>query len=317
MKQLIKDLSEGAGLYQTSAEGDLWLDVPAGVRLAKPLFLTNQLTRLEECDTQLRFRITLGRGSVADVVTSDRSAADLPFHTSRHIDAEVAADASLHFCNLEELGPQCVSENAIRVSCSGNVSMGLFSLSGGESNNTLSLDFAAGGASCELFGMTIASGHQQMRNAVTVTHHAPHCTDRELFKQILDEEAVGRFEGLVNVRPQCPGADSQQTSRNICLSRAARAYAQPQLIIDTDDVRCSHGATVGQLDEMSLFYMQQRGIPRHEARLLLLSAFLAEVIDKVTIPSVRDRLQLLAESRLRGELNHCVACAHAARCATQ
>lgn len=306
--RILKSLDGGAALTTGEVPDALVLTVPAGVKLTKPVHLTNVLSSEADCDTHLDLYISLAAGSEADVVIADRSAAELPFHTRRRIHIDLAPDATLHLVNMEELCAQAVSESAISISCGGHLSMGTFSLTGGTTTNRVTLDFTAPGASCDLYGMVIASGKQQVTNQVFVAHRQPRCTDRELYKYILDEEATGRFEGLVRVHPGAAGADSQQTSRNICLSRAARMFAQPQLIIDTDDVRCSHGATVGQLDEEALFYMQQRGVSRHEARLLLLSAFLSEVIDRTPVASVRDRLHLLAEARLRGELNHCVSC---------
>lgn len=306
--RIIKELDGGATLVTSESSGVLELNVPARVKLTKPVFLTNMLSSEADCDSQLEFHITLAEGSEAEVVIADRSAVDLPFQTTRHIHIDVAHDATLHLCNLEELCSQAVNTNTIAIANAGRVSMGTFSLMGGTTTNDVTLDFTADGAECDLFGMVIASGKQEVTNRVRVSHRQRHCTDRELYKYILDENAVGHFEGLVRVFPGASGADSQQTSRNICLSRSARMFAQPQLIIDTDDVKCSHGATVGQLDENALFYMQQRGVSRHEARLLLLSAFLSEVIDRTPIEAVRDRLHLLAEGRLRGEMNHCVSC---------
>lgn len=308
MKKILKDFTQGALLTADSESGQWELNVPAGVSLNKPVFLTDVLSSEDELETLQDFRVTLGQGSRADVIVSDRSARELPFHVTRHLSLITAPDATLNVCLAEELGPQTTCSCEVEASSAGNLSLGIFCLGGGEVNHRVHFDFAGEGATADLYGMAVATGTTQVSNRVEVYHHHPHCTDRELFKYILDEESVGRFEGLVRVLPGAAGADSQQLSRNICLSRQARMYAQPQLIIDHDDVRCSHGATVGQLDEQALFYMQQRGISRHEARLLLLASFLSEVIDKVPVASQRDRLALLTESLLRGNLNHCVSC---------
>ncbi|KAB4030920.1 Fe-S cluster assembly protein SufD, partial [Bacteroides uniformis] len=117
------------------------------------------------------------------------------------------------------------------------------------------------------------------------------------------------FAGLVLVRPDAQHTSSQQTNRNLCATRDAHMYTQPQLEIYADDVKCSHGATVGQLDESALFYMRQRGIPVREARLLLMFAFVNEVIDTIRLDALKDRLHLLVEKRFRGELNKCQGCA--------
>jgi ABC-type transport system involved in Fe-S cluster assembly, permease component len=306
MEKLIKDLGNGAGIYDYG-DDTLEVKVPEGVKLAKPVYLTQLLGENDLLENKQNILIFLMPGSGADVVITDRTA-DRPFRISRHISGDINPSATLRLYVLQEQGAQTVWENQFTFNANGHVTLGIFCMGSGNVTNRVRTYFHAPEATADIFGMTIASGTQQVTNAVTVTHHAPRCRDRELFKQILDEESIGRFEGLVQVEPKCPGADSQQTSRNICLSRSARAYAQPQLIIDTDDVRCSHGATVGQLDEEALFYMQQRGIPRHEARLLLLSAFLNEVIDRVTIDGLHERLRVIADARLRGDMDHCVAC---------
>ncbi|MBO7498851.1 MAG: SufD family Fe-S cluster assembly protein [Bacteroidaceae bacterium] len=306
MEKLIKDLGSGAGIYDYG-DDTLEIRVPAGVKLAKPVYLTQLLGENDLLENKQNIIIFLMPGSEADVVITDRTVTDRPFQIFRRIVSE-ANEATLQLYVLQEQGAQTIWENQFTFNNNGHVTLGIFCMGSGNVTNCVRTYFHTPEATADIFGMTIASGTQQVTNAVTVTHRAPRCRDRELFKQILDGEAVGRFEGLVQVNPQCPGADSQQTSRSICLSRTARAYAQPQLIIDTDDVRCSHGATVGQLDEEALFYMQQRGIPRHEARLLLLSAFLDETIDRVTIDGLRERLRVIADTRLRGDLDHCVAC---------
>ena len=130
-----------------------------------------------------------------------------------------------------------------------------------------------------------------------------------LFKYVLDDQSIGAFAGLVLVRPDAQHTNSQQTNRNLCATRDARMYTQPQLEIYADDVKCSHGATVGQLDENALFYMRSRGINEKEARLLLMFAFVNEVIDTIRLDALKDRLHLLVEKRFRGELNRCQGCA--------
>ena len=157
--------------------------------------------------------------------------------------------------------------------------------------------------------IAIADNNQHVDNHTTIVHSVPNCTSNELYKYVLDEQAVGAFAGLGLVRPDAQHTSSQQTNRNLCATRDAHMYTQPQLEIYADDVKCSHGATVGQLDESALFYMRQRGIPVREARLLLMFAFVNEVIDTIRLDALKDRLHLLVEKRFRGELNKCQGCA--------
>ena len=122
---------------------------------------------------------------------------------------------------------------------------------------------------------------------------------------------TGAFAGRILV---CEGADkteAYQTNRNICMTREARMYSKPQLEIYADDVKCSHGMTTGQLDEQALFYMQSRGIPLSEARMMLSVAFTSDVIERVRLEPLKDRLHTLVERRFRGEPARCAGCEHA------
>src|SRR5699024_1033056 len=132
-------------------------------------------------------------------------------------------------------------------------------------------------------GMAIEDKNQHVDNTTLIDHVVPNCTSNELFKYVLDDHSVGAFTGLVLVRPDAQKTNSQQTNRNLCVTKDARMYARPQLEIYADDVKCGHGATVGQLDETALFYMRARGISEHETRLLLMFAFVNEVIDTISI----------------------------------
>lgn len=182
-------------------------------------------------------------------------------------------------------------------------------LQNGTTRNTTRVVMAGPHAQAELYGMAITDGTEHVDNNTYIEHQTSDCISRELYKYVLDEASTGAFAGKVLVRPGAQRTDSQQTNRNLCATRQARMYTQPQLEIYADDVKCSHGSAVGQLDENALFYMQQRGIPTREARMLLMFAFVNEVIDTIRIDALKDRLHLLAEKRFRKELNKCKGCA--------
>jgi Fe-S cluster assembly protein SufD len=145
-------------------------------------------------------------------------------------------------------------------------------------------------------------------NNTLIDHVVGDCTSHELFKYVLDDRATGAFAGKVLVREGAQHTESDEVNKNICMTRESRMYTQPQLEIYADDVKCSHGATVGQLDNDALFYMQQRGISEQEARMLLMFAFVDDVINQVSLEPLRERLTLLVEKRFRGELNQCKSC---------
>ncbi len=145
-------------------------------------------------------------------------------------------------------------------------------------------------------------------NNTLIDHQVSHCTSHELYKYVLDDKATGAFAGRVLVRHDAQKTVSEEVNQNLCATKTARMYTQPMLEIYADDVKCSHGSTVGQLNDAALFYMRQRGISEKEAKLLLEFAFIGEVIDKITLEPLRDRLHHLVEKRFRGELTKCEGC---------
>jgi Fe-S cluster assembly protein SufD len=145
-------------------------------------------------------------------------------------------------------------------------------------------------ARAEVDGLYLPRGHQRHDNLVTADHSSSRCTSTQRFTGIVDDHGRGSFSGHVLVRPGTTGTDAHQSNRNLVLCPAAQADTRPWLEILADDVRCTHGATVGRLDDESLFYLRSRGIPLKQARAMLVAAFAAEVIDAITPASLRDRV---------------------------
>lgn len=163
-------------------------------------------------------------------------------------------------------------------------------------------------------GMVICGDSQHTDNDTLVLHHAPHCRSNQTFKYILGDNATGAFRGLIRVDHGAAFTEAYQTNRNLVTSADAIMHTEPQLEIYCDEVKCGHGATTGQLDERALFYMRSRGIPEREARKMLMQAFMADVIDTITLPSLHERLRLLVERRLTGDRRGCGDCS--ASCTT-
>jgi Fe-S cluster assembly protein SufD len=153
------------------------------------------------------------------------------------------------------------------------------------------------GAEARLNGLYLLDGHQHCDHQTFVHHAAEQCTSRELYKGILDDDSRGVFNGKVLVDPVAQKTDGKQTNHALLLSEGARVDTKPQLEIFADDVKCTHGATVGRLDETTLFYLKSRGIHRDTARALLTYAFAAEAISTIEVPALRDSLQQLAFDR--------------------
>jgi Fe-S cluster assembly protein SufD len=154
------------------------------------------------------------------------------------------------------------------------------------------------GAECSLYGLTQVRGRQHVDHHTTIEHARPHCNSWEYFNGIYDGRSRGVFNGRIIVRQGAQRTDSKQTNNNLLLSGNARADSQPQLEIYADDVKCTHGATLGPIDESALFYLQTRGIEAELARNLLTYGFGVEILDKIEIPELRDRLDDLVHRRL-------------------
>ncbi|MCJ7799765.1 MAG: Fe-S cluster assembly protein SufD, partial [Polaromonas sp.] len=147
------------------------------------------------------------------------------------------------------------------------------------------------GAECAVDGLALLAGSQLADTHSCIAHAQPHGTSRQLHKCIADGSAHAVFNGKVVVRPGAQRTDSAQSSRNLLLSSRAQVDTQPQLEIFADDVKCTHGATIGQLDAEEVFYLQSRGLPESAARQLLTYAFGAEILERIPVPSLKHQLQ--------------------------
>ena len=240
----------------------------------------------------------------------DHAADDRNFLATQVIEAYVGENASLDLYCMEETHYKNVRVSNVYIDqqAGSRVNHNVITLHNGVTRNKLDLTFSGEGAECQCYGCVIADKQQHVDNNTLITHKAPHCTSNELYKYVLDEQAVGAFAGRVLVEHGAQKTASQMTNQNLTATRQARMYTQPMLEIYADDVKCAHGSTVGQLNDAALFYMRQRGISLNEAKLLLQNAFINEVIDKMKLEPLRDRLHYLVEKRFRGELNKCDGC---------
>ncbi|MBQ8888913.1 MAG: Fe-S cluster assembly protein SufD [Bacteroidaceae bacterium] len=303
---------DGITAFNTAfAQDGFLLYVPKGVVVDKPIQLVNILRADVNFMVNRRLLVVLEDGAQARMLVCDHAMDDVNFLSTQVVEVFVGENGVFDFYELEETHNSTVRFSNMYVSqeANSNVLLNGMTLHNGTTRNTTEVTLNGRGAEINLCGMAIADKNEQIDNHTFIDHKVSDCTSNELFKYVLDDQAVGAFAGKVLVRPGAQHTSSQQTNRNICATREAHMYTQPQLEIYADDVKCSHGATVGQLDEKALFYMQQRGISLKEARLLLMFAFVNEVIDTIRMDALKDRLHLLVEKRFRGELNKCQGCA--------
>ena len=257
-----------------------------------------------------RVLIILEEGAELKMLFCDHAADDRNFLATQVIEAYVGANASLDLYCLEETHYKNVRLSNVYIDQQrdSRVNHNVITLHNGTTRNKLDLTFSGEGAECGCYGCVIADKQQHVDNNTLITHKVPHCTSNELYKYVLDDKSTGAFAGRVLVEHGAQKTTSQMTNQNLTATKEARMFTQPMLEIYADDVKCAHGSTVGQLNNAALFYMRQRGISLKEAKLLLQNAFINEVIDKMQLEPLRDRLHYLVEKRFRGELNKCDGC---------
>jgi len=158
--------------------------------------------------------------------------------------------------------------------------------------NDINIQINGENCDTDISGLSLLSGKDHIENYTVVSHNKPNSNSHQLFKYILDESSEGVFNGLVSVQPDAQKTDSQQTNKNILLSKNALMNSNPQLEIYADDVKCSHGSATGELDEDAIFYLRSRGIDLMKAKSLLIEGFAKEIIDKIEIDSVKEKLNI-------------------------
>ena len=172
------------------------------------------------------------------------------------------------------------------------------SLGAALARNDISTALAAPGCDVTLDGLYLVGGRQHVDNHTRVDHAAAHCTSRELYRGVLDSHARAVFNGKVIVHPGAQKSNAQQANHNLLLSRDAEIDTKPQLEIYADDVKCTHGATIGQIDENQLFYLRARGIEASMAKSLLVHAFANDVTERIRVAALRGRVERLLFTRL-------------------
>ena len=284
--------------------------VPRGVKTGRTIQVINILRADVDLMVNRRVLIVVEEGAELKMLFCDHAADDRRFLTTQVIEAFVGERASLDLYCLEETHYKNVRVSNVYIDQQrdSRVCHNVITLHNGITRNKLDLTLSGEGAECQCYGCVIADKHQHVDNNTLITHRVPHCTSNQLYKYVLNDQATGAFAGRVLVEHGAQQTASQMTNQNLCATREARMYTQPMLEIYADDVKCAHGSTVGQLNEAALFYMQQRGISLAEAKVLLQNAFINEVIDKMQLDPLRDRLHYLVEKRFRGELNKCKGC---------
>ena len=309
--KLAKTSDDGITALNTMlAQDGLLVYVPKNVRVERAVQVINILRSDVDLMVNRRVLIVVEKGAEIKLLFCDHAADDRHFLATQVIEAFVEENASLDLYCMEETHEKNVRVSNLYIDQKANsiVNHNIITLQNGVTRNRTDLSLSGEGAECVLNGCAIADKNQVVDNNTLIEHIAPHCDSKELYKYVLDGKAIGAFAGKVLVRQGAQKTTSEERNQNICATREARMYTQPMLEIYADDVKCSHGSTVGQLNDAAMFYMRQRGISEKEAKLLLEFAFVNEVIDTIKLEPLRDRLHHLVEKRFRGELSKCEGC---------
>ena len=289
----------------------LCIHVGKNQQLEKPIELNDIFAAGADQMEHKRILVVLEEGASAVLLLHYMTRDKFHYLATQVIEVFVGDNAHLQLYELEETHTSCTRFNNVyfHMGRYATVKHNNIALFNGITRNTIKVFLKGEYGEVTLNGCVMANKNQVVDNNTLICHEVPNCTSHELYKYVVDEQSIGAFAGKVYVAEGAQKTVSEEVNQNICASDEARMYTQPMLEIYADDVKCSHGSTIGKLDEMALFYLRQRGIPLAEARMLLMQAFVGQVIDEIPIAPLRDRLHIMIEQRLKGEFDQCVGCA--------
>lgn len=309
--RLSADRDAASALNTMLMQDGVVVRVKAGVCLDKAIQIVNIFNAAATLMSVRRVLVVLEKGSSARILVCDHSqSTDYDYLSSQVTEIFLHEGASLEYCDIEESSERTTRMSQLYVSqyADSRLTVNGTSLTVGRTRNEYLVDINGQGCDTDLAVMAIADSEQVIDNSSRINHLVSRSRSNQLFKYLLDDKSQGAFEGLIYVAQDADHTEAYQSDRNLLASADARMHTAPQLEIYCDDVKCSHGAATGQLDQNALFYMQTRGVPRSEARMMLMQAFMSDVIDRVAIEGLRDRLRHLVERRLSGEHAVCGDC---------
>ena len=287
------------------AKDGFFLYVPKGVVIEKPVQIINLLSSDDNLMATQRNLIIAEAASQVKVLVCDYtiSSSSILFNSVSEVFA--GEDAQVDVYTIQNLNNQSTSINSsfYRQLQNSSLSTGIVSLHGGLIRNNQKVTFSGEHAEANVNGISFTDKKQHVDNFTVIEHASPNCLSNQIYKNILDDESTGAFAGRIHVARDAQKTNAFQRNNNVLLSDKARMQTKPQLIIDADDVKCSHGATVGQIDEDALFFLRARGIGENEARMMLMNAFAHEVVQKISNESMRDCIDVLIEKRLNGDIS--------------
>ncbi len=281
----------------------LVIDLPAGTKVEAPIhYVSAGGIGGAALSFHQRTLVRLGAGAEATLVERSTGVEGAIYFANAVLEADVGKDAVFNHYRIQEDSTEAfhVTNGDILLAEGSTYDGFVLSLGGRISRNEIHTRLAGERVDCRLSGAYMMRGEQHTDTATLIEHQAPGCTSRQVYKGVLDDKARGVFQGKIHVHRPAQQTDGYQMNRALLLSDTAEIDSKPELEIYADDVKCSHGATVGDLDADALFYLQSRGVPLVDARRLLITSFLAEAIDEVDVEHLRAPFEAAAARWLDG-----------------
>lgn len=288
----------------------VFIYVPKNKVVEKPIQVVNILTGASDLMVNQRNLIVVEENAQARVLFCDHTLSMSRFLVNTVTEGYVAESGMLDFYNLQNQhnGTVQVGGYYFDQEAKSQLNANYFTLHTGITRNNIFSRLGGEHAENHISGLYVIDKNQHVDNFSFIEHAVPDCESHELFKGVMDDASTGVFTGRILVAPDAQRTNAYQSNNNLLLTDSAKMNSRPQLEIYADDVKCSHGATVGQLDEKAMFYLRARGISKEEANILLMYAFAYEVIEKIKVPSLKEQIRQLVEKRFRGELDKCDSC---------
>ncbi|HOS91307.1 MAG TPA: Fe-S cluster assembly protein SufD [Prolixibacteraceae bacterium] len=303
-------------LNSAFARDGFFIYVPRGVRVEKPIQVINLQEAEHDTFVTQRNLVIVDPGAEVNLIICDHTLNANRYMVNDVTEIFVGKNARVDVCSVQNQHNRAASVHSVffRQERDSRITSHAVTLHGGMVRNNLKA--LLNGENCEanLYGMAFIDRKQHVDNSLQVIHAFPNCQSNQHYKNVLDDESSGAFSGRIHVLRDAQKTNAYQRNNSLLLTDKALMQTKPQLIIEADDVKCSHGATVGQIDENALFYLRSRGIEESRARLMLMNAFSYEVVQQISADPLRDRISELVDKRLRGDVARCHECAYRCDC---
>ena len=290
-----------SSILNATHEGDgFFLFVPAGIKLSKPIQITNLFDEHSDVPLQTRNLVMMEAGSAIDLFIGDYTLSDESCISNEVMTVAMGKEAYLEMVCLQKMNSvtRLDTHTTVQQAASSRMKTHYITMGGNTVHNSLKVTLSGQNAEHATTGLSLTQQNEHVDNDVLIVHASPNCQSNQLFKNILSDKSTGVFTGRIIVNRDAQKTTAYQRSSNILLHPKAKMNIRPQLEIYADDVKCSHGATVGQLDAEALFYLRSRGIDESEAKKMLLHAFAREIVDGISCTSLRESITILNDGIL-------------------